>query len=46
MVQHSVFDLAYGPLYLKWAFLMFPALEIIFLAVSRREKHSDYTDSL
>lgn len=28
MVQYSVFDLAYAPLYLKKAFLMFPALEL------------------
>lgn len=35
--QHLVFDPVYAPLYLKWAFLMFPALESIFTAVSKEE---------
>lgn len=38
MVEHSVFDLVHAPLYLKWAVLVFPALESIIMSANRREK--------
>lgn len=38
MVEHLEFDLIHAPLYLKWAVLIFPALESIIMSVSRRGK--------